>query len=422
MWVYCTEPKTEEGDDIESEPTFGLPKPPKAPPPEDPPPEDPSPEDPPPEDPSPKAPPPEDPPPEDPSSEDLPPEDPSPKDLPPEDLPEDSSPEDSSTEDSSDEDSSSLLGVNLEVTPTRFERIRVREVCKDILFKVLLFLLIIIIIGFILHVSVSLAFIFSASLGSPYTKIETSTHTNSFIANYTAQAGVELFYAVYIGSIKGYERSKVSVTTDYEFQSDNITIVLTKELKKKSTLTTINQTLSKPLRKQYAVGEFNYTVNLTGPVESLINISVSLNDHVICSSGFPIIDSSSIPFNCTSNKMGYYGFDYMGSGTQKGVLTYEILDVEYYNKMATSLACVMYSNTTCLIQLSSKYQGIYHIIALLPPYHVRMDFKIVEGRSIVSWLFPGVSIAFIILTIILLLSVVFRVHQVIKNGPWTPCQ
>ena len=258
-----------------------------------------------------------------------------------------------------------------------------------------------------------IGFILSVSLGSPYTKIETSTHNNSFIANYTARAGVELFYAVYIGSIKGYERSKVSVTTDYDFQSDNITIVLTKELKKKSTLTTINQTLSKPLRKQYAVGEFNYTVNITGPVESLINISVhvSLNDHVICSSGFPIIDSSSIPFNCTSNKMGYYGFDYIGSGTQKGVLTYEILDVEYYNKMATSLACVMdRSNTTCLIQLSSKYQGIYHIIALLPQYHVKMDFKIVEGRSIVSWLPAGFSIALIILTIILLLSVVFRAY------------
>ena len=379
--IHCIEPKTEEGDDIESEATFGPRKPPTPPPP--PPPKDPS--------------------------KNFPPKDPFPED--PSTSPENPSPEDP-------------LLPNLEAT--RVKCIRVHKVCKDILFRVLLFSLIITIIGFILYVSVSLPFIFSASLGSPYTKIETSTHTNSFITNYTAGPGIELFYGVYIESIKGYEHSKVSVTTDYEFQSDNITIVLTKELKKKSTLTTINQTLSKPLRKQYAVGEFNYTVNLTGLVESLINVSVSLNDHVICSSSFPIIDNSLIPFNCTSNKMGYYGFDYIGTGTQKGVLTYEILDVEYYNKMATSLACVMdRSNTACLIQLSSKYQGIYHIIALIPPYLMKMDFKIVEGRSTVSWLPAGLSIALIIPTmiiIVLILLVICRVHQVNKNGPWTPCQ
>ena len=409
--VYYTEAKTEEGDDIESEPTFGPCKPS---PHEDLPPEDPSPEDLPLEDL-----PPEDPSPEDLPPEDLPPEDPSPEDVPP---PEDRSPEDVPPEDDPPEDSSPyqpLLSteVNLEVNPTR---IRVHKVCKDRPFLVLLILLVFtIIIGVI--VSVSLAFELSASIGSPYTKIETSTHTNSFITNYTAGPGIELFYGVYIGSIKGYERSKVSVTTDYDFQSDNITIVLTKELKKRSTLTTINQTLSEPLRKQYAVGEFNYTVNLTGPVESLINVSVSLNDHVICSSSFPIIDNSLIPFNCTSNKMGYYGFDYIGTGTQKGVLTYEILDVEYYNKMATSLACVMdRSNTACLIQLSSKYQGIYHIIALIPPYLMKMDFKIVEGRSTVSWLPAGLSIALIIPTmiiIVLILLVICRVHRVNKNGP-----
>ena len=283
----------------------------------------------------------------------------------------------------------------------------IHKVCRDKWFWL-------IVIGLIIS---AMFLIISVPFGFLYTTVKTSTQTKSITAIYNAQPGSDLLYAVYIGDIKGHEHSKVNLTTDYEFLNDNVTIVLSKEIKKKSNPPfTINQSLTESLRTRYVAGGFNYTVNITGAMESLINISVSIvNDHIICSSGFKVIGNSSvIPFNCASDEMGYYGFDFSGNGIQEGVLTYEILDVEYYNKMLTSLACVLYStNTTCSIQLSSNYQGTYHIIAILPPIHVQIHAEIIEGRDAVFWIPVGFSIALIISTILLLLLLVIRICKVI---------
>ena len=281
---------------------------------------------------------------------------------------------------------------------------RICKVCKDKCFWLIL-------IGLIIS---SAVLITGAPLGFLYTKRKISSQTQSFNTIFNTQPGTELLYAVYIGNIKGYEHSKVTVTTNYDFVNDNVTVVLSKELKKKSSpQITINQTLRETLRTRYVAGGFNYTVNITGPMESLINISVSIvNDHTICSSGFKVIGNSSIPFNCTSDEMGYYGFYSSGDGKQEGVLTYEILDVGYYNNNTTSLECVLNeTKRSCSIELGSFDFGTYYIIAMLPPNHIEIHVAI-DGRIAMFGFPAGFIILLLLFTIPLLIVLSIRICKV----------